>query len=674
MISSWFKKLKFEDDHPPEKTLLACVDGELSAKQAARVRAHLESCWSCRAQLDELQDTITLFVNFRNQIQNPLAAEPPNNWRDFDRKLARLAAEIADEDKAARTRLNVWERFKGNLNLAEWSPTRIRFAVGATAMVLIVALVWGLIGVRSVSAAEILENSIRAQRRSVGRVNEPIIYQNLRLERAEAKPVQWETWHDAARSRYRHALTAGGDGRRYLPAANAAADLSLDEPVLREVAGILRANRMNPQRPLSAESFRAWRNSLAGKKDEISRSDGAAQTYTLTTASTGDTKAGSITEAALTVQATDWHATALRFSVKTDAGASEYKIVETAFEIVSLPSLNPAIFPPDEQPAKTEIAAAPNARPSPAVSPSPAIEKDDADSLLRLPPTAPPVVASAELEVEALRLLNQVGADIGEEATATRTISGELLIQGVVETPGRKAEILRALAPLAGQPGLAVRIETSQEAQKRIARERIRTATRNNSRGENDAALNVQPLEIRDAIPADADVRRYLRSTGTPENLLTGEVNRLATRTLNRSNQILLRALSLRNLANRFSENQLREMKPEARNQWLDLIAARAVEVENQSLALRQELGAIFGSIPAGGESIAANDEAELKRLAIRLSELAANNDRAVRAAFTFSSGASDATVKGAQFRESLNSIQGFANSIRSAARRLQTK
>ena len=42
MISHWFKKLKIEDSHPAEETLLACVDGELSEREAARVRKHLE--------------------------------------------------------------------------------------------------------------------------------------------------------------------------------------------------------------------------------------------------------------------------------------------------------------------------------------------------------------------------------------------------------------------------------------------------------------------------------------------------------------------------------------------------------------------------------------------------------------------------------------------------------
>ena len=134
-----------------------------------------------------------------------------------------------------------------------------------------------------------------------------------------------------------------------------------------------------------------------------------------------------------------------------------------------------------------------------------------------------------------------------------------------------------------------------------------------------------------------------------------------------------LRALALRNLANRFSAEQLRRLKPEAANKLLDLIIARAREVENQNAALRQELNAIFGGNVSGGEPIAITDENDLKRAAARLSELVSANDRAVRSAFAFSSGAASAdAVRAQQFRRSLGAVESLANKIQSAAARLK--
>lgn len=678
MISNWFKKLKFEDSHPTEETLLACVDGELPAKETARVRTHLENCWSCRATLDEIEETITLFVNFRSQIQKPLS-EPPNNWSNFNRKLAELSAELENEKISIPNRLDFWQRFR-QTNFAEWSPLRTQIGIGTVAAVLIVALLWQMVGVRNVSAAEILENSIRFQKQKIEKVDQPVIYQKLRLERVGKKSVNWETWHDAKNSRYRQALADERNGRRFISATlNAEKNVSPDEPVMREIAGILEANRMNPQQPLSAESFRVWRDSLAEKVDEVeySRLKDGEPIYTLKTTSKGSAENGKIIEALLTVRANDWHTERFRLSVKNENGISEYEFVETAFEVVSLPSLSPEIFPYDPKFPQTEIASAatPNANTSPDVSPSPSPEDNvNAASNVQSSPsdsTANATPATAELEVEVLKLLGGIDADIGEEATVKRNARGELLVQGVVESRERKSEILSTLAAINGQPGLIIRIETSQEAQKRIERERNRTAVRNKPNRENDESVSVQPLVIRDAIPVDAEVRRYLRSKGTAENSLTSEVNRFATATLNRSNRILLRALALKNLANRFSETQLRSMKPEAKNEWLNLIATRAGEIENQNATLRQELGAVFGGVPAGG-GLNISDEADLKRAVIRLSDIAAGNDRTIRAAFTFSAGRNADAVNGTQFRQSLGTVEGLANSIKSAVRRFQ--
>ncbi len=685
MISNWFNRTKIEDSHPTEETLLACVDGELSEKEAARVRRHLENCWSCRAQLDELEETITLFVNFRSQIQNPLAAPPPNDWGDFDQKLSRLAAAAETGKNSVPRRAGFLGKFRQSFRFGEWSPVRKQFGIGATAAVLIVALLWQMVGVRSVSAAELLNNSIRSEQQKIERVNQPVVYQKLRLESAGAKSVNWETWRDRTNSRYRSAVEDDRSGRHFISAAfNPEKTDAPDEPVLREVAAILQANRMNAGQPLSAESFQTWRNSLAEKRDEIEnlRARDGSQSYILKTIAAGATENGKITEAALTVDAEDWHAERLRLSVKNANGESVYEFVETAFEVVSLPALNPEIFPPDLPPAQTVIASAsPNSKPSPAVSPSDeTLNEANPNLILQSSPTnsnvaAPLAAATAELEVDVLKVLNGIGADIGEEATVTRTASNQLLVQGIVESPERKSEIARALAPLTGQPGLIVRIETSVEAQKRIEREQTLAAKNKPSRRENvETGVSVQPLDIRDTIPADAETRRYLRSKGTAENNLNDEVNRFATRTINRSNQVLLRALALKNLASRFSEAQLRAMKPEARNQWLNLIQVRAAEIENQNAALREEIGAVFGGIPTGGASTEVNDEAGLKRAVVRLSELASGNDRAIRAAFTFSSGANSDAVKGSQFRQSLGSIEGLAIGIQTAARKLQSK
>lgn len=83
-----FTKLVLENEHPNEEALLMLLDGELSAREAGDVRQHLETCWSCRAELEKIEETISLFVDFKRKVQTPLSPPPPGNWSGFNRLLA----------------------------------------------------------------------------------------------------------------------------------------------------------------------------------------------------------------------------------------------------------------------------------------------------------------------------------------------------------------------------------------------------------------------------------------------------------------------------------------------------------------------------------------------------------------------------------------------------------
>jgi hypothetical protein len=88
--------------HLADGELLAAADGELSPRRAAHVRAHLVSCWQCRARMAEIEGTIADFVRTHRQAVDPqvppiagprallraqlaeLAAKPkPGPWRQF---------------------------------------------------------------------------------------------------------------------------------------------------------------------------------------------------------------------------------------------------------------------------------------------------------------------------------------------------------------------------------------------------------------------------------------------------------------------------------------------------------------------------------------------------------------------------------------------------------------
>ncbi len=54
--------MKQQDSHRSDQQLLLDVDGELSAHDSKALRAHLASCWKCRARRQELENAITGFA------------------------------------------------------------------------------------------------------------------------------------------------------------------------------------------------------------------------------------------------------------------------------------------------------------------------------------------------------------------------------------------------------------------------------------------------------------------------------------------------------------------------------------------------------------------------------------------------------------------------------------
>lgn len=79
-----------KDQHIEAKDLLAAADGELDAGRTAEVRAHLASCWSCRARMKELEDSIAGFVRLHQEALPLPPAEAPRAM--LRARLAELAA------------------------------------------------------------------------------------------------------------------------------------------------------------------------------------------------------------------------------------------------------------------------------------------------------------------------------------------------------------------------------------------------------------------------------------------------------------------------------------------------------------------------------------------------------------------------------------------------------
>ena len=78
--------------HPERELLLPYLDGELSLRQARRVRRHVEACWECRSELEELQKTVGECVRYRRQLKDGAWPQPPHPWKDLSPEFARIDA------------------------------------------------------------------------------------------------------------------------------------------------------------------------------------------------------------------------------------------------------------------------------------------------------------------------------------------------------------------------------------------------------------------------------------------------------------------------------------------------------------------------------------------------------------------------------------------------------
>src|ERR1035441_8585122 len=134
---------RYRSSHPDSECLLQYVDGELSSRNAAQVRFHLEACWRCRAEIGEIQETITDYVRYEQTILTS-PPEPPASWNTFEVRLDRLIAER--------------QRTKSKALLPGW-----RFFAAALAAAALIFAIVELRHPQPVSAAELLQKAAQRE-------------------------------------------------------------------------------------------------------------------------------------------------------------------------------------------------------------------------------------------------------------------------------------------------------------------------------------------------------------------------------------------------------------------------------------------------------------------------------------------------------------------------------
>lgn len=656
------------DGHPSGDALLLYVDGELATKEAGNVRAHLEACWSCRVRTEKVQEAISSFIDYRNTVLKPLIEQPPHGWRGFDGKLGRLAAESGKRSPFSIV-FGSLGRFFSVKHLFVMPRHMARAAAGLLIAVIIAALVIRFKQEPTVSASELLRHATAAHVTQIRATTQPVVYQKLQVRRKDQassreETINLEIWNDTANSRFRQSLVDMST-RQFLPVTNDSETIKIDHRegasvpvVLAELEQVLQANQMDPKRPLSSVAYQAWRNSLSQKNEEVTRTQlsGGIQALTLRTVPTGQVAVGQITEAMLVVRAEDWHPVEQRLHVRGDGGDRVYELTETAFEIVTLTALSPEIFAESKP-----VASLPTPSVIPPSTPTPLLSANNLQPIpLMITPVVRPV-ATADLEVEVLRLLNQAGADLGEQVITTRTGDGILQVTGIVETDQRKSEIIHALQPIMNNPAVHVEIKTVAEA---VAQQQGRQTG-----AVPPPAATKQKVEIAsDAIAAEGELLTYFAREGGRAD---EAARQYAARMVGQSRRAMSHVYALKRLRGQFTPEQLRLLSPEARSKLRALIRSHARAYQSESETLRRELQPIFFPAAPGaeahGDPVIA-DMAGLFRAIEQLFESASANDHVIRSAFAASTeGATTTAIRTPQFWQSLRSAESLAARIQSA-------
>jgi RNA polymerase sigma factor (sigma-70 family) len=544
----------------------------------------------------------------------------------------------------------IWRRVTGR---SFW--LRPSAVTGIIALILLAAILFIKTRgpVAPLSAADLLHRSAAAEETIAARMDE-VLHRIISLEEKTASGVliarhKLEIWHSAergitARRLYneRGSLMAGdwrrADGVQTIYHHGSQPRLQLP-PEKRDGAALVfyDAWELNP----SAREF----ISLIDRVDDA-RVEERANDYVITYASAWPANLRGLVKATLILSRADLHPIEQTLVIQQGSEQREYHFVETGFERRRPTAVAPAIFDPDPEllPEKPRGEGATIGDKTIPASP--------------LSVLTAPSIATPELEVEVLRLLNQAGADTGEQVSVTRTPSGQLRIEGIIDTDSRKVEIVRALDPVTANRAVIIDIATVAEAlDRQNGRRRSSTTT--------PTPMTSEVTTAGDTFLAYNDLRRHFSDE---------EARRFASQMVNRSDQAMRHAGALKQLATRFTPEAIQALDAEAQAKLIAMIQSHARAFENETTNLRHELQAAFADAPAATtDSIVHITNAQELLEAIKtLFEVSMLNDRTVRAAFSISSRTTMTAIKSPQFFRSLLHSEKLADELQRA--RLNSK
>jgi hypothetical protein len=630
------------DWHPNEGDLLLYLDGEQPSRKAARIRMHLEACWACRVGAEKTSQTISSFMDYRNRILLPSLPSAAEHSGGFEGKLHALAMQTQANQPSWSTMLARIRAYSGNVLRAPLAAVGVA-AVLVLGLALTVSYVWS----PTVNAQQLLAHASAMEEAHDNNPN-VVLHRSLQLEKRKYNNKQVllrrriDVWHSGARG-----ITAR---RVYDDSGNLVAgewsERNGSSAVYERGARPEIGTRGRIATKVLDSPDDLWEYDLsAGSFEELAGNAAHAQVdkrgndYVVHYESRDESENNRLLSAVLTVRKDDLRAVALEVTVREPESSGVpsgtgtpvvYSIVEASFEQRPTLEVNPQVFQTD-----AEFLAFP-----------PPVKQDD---------------ATADLQIETTYLLDQVGATLGQEVTVTAGVDHKLHVEGVLATESRRAQIIKALAPVRHNPTIVIHLITVAEAmQRRQAEPAVVTNTG-------------APAESA-SIPLFDELSQYFEAEAAPNSSVDvrAKIQRLSEQVLEDSGEAMRHAWVLKRLANMIPPTDIGSLKETTHNEYLCMIAAHAQEVDERTEKLRLELGPIIFPkeiSPGVAEEGSSPGPADMTLAVQQLFEAASRNDAAIQSSFSVTTGqAAEGTAKVQEIQNSLLQAERLSKWLRQAA------
>ncbi len=642
------------------RLLFSCVDPPPDGPSEHKERLALSDGRSLEIVLDFSNSAPDLHVVYTDPTLGVEAVEKSYGAEDAE---ASGEAFGPQERRTKTGKLKPFKRFIENLSrrLTDWSfwfrPGTVTALLALILISVFSVLYWRRAPVPALTAADLLQKSAAAEE-SIAASHEQVVHRALQLEEKSATGQliarrRIEVWQSAdkgitARRLYdEKGVLVEGEWTRSDNVSTLYHHGAKPQLQIRNPQSAIR-NREVWQLDPSAKAFSSLiANAMQASFEERGNVYVISAESADGSASSANTSAPSAVKSAILIlNRSDLHAIEQTLLIRQGSDLREYKFTETTFERRVPSAVEPSVFEPEPELLSTTKPETLNLK---------------RETALPLPLSPLPPAASAELEVEVLERLNQADAFLGEQLSVTHDADGRLRVDGVVETPVRKAEILRALGPTTKNPSVRVAVETVAEA-----------LARRSGAQQQSPAVTVQSVEVTEQrIAVDPELRRYLQGRGLSGEQLEVEMRRFIDRILLRSLQLGLHARALKQIGERFSPAQLASLHDDAHARWRAMVNQHARACQQNIEALRRELQPLFpfGANAAATESSMKNDEALLRAIT-RLYELSGATDGSLRRSFSlYAERPVDAPVRSAQFWRALSEAESLAAQIQNRER-----